>query len=80
MLYVFNSVPTLHIFSGSIQNILFAFYFIVSTDSCMHKCKYRHTHFVVVPTLNSQMLYCCGVNMGCFVVVVLIWDCLLLWC
>jgi len=44
MLYVFNSVPALHIFSGSIHNILFAFYFIVSADSCVHKCKYRHTY------------------------------------
>jgi hypothetical protein len=55
---------TLDIFSGSIHNILFALYFVVSADSCMHKCKYRHIHFVVLSALNSQLLYCCGVNMA----------------
>ena len=61
---MFNSVLTLHIFSGSIHNVLFAFYFIVSADSCMHKCKNRHTHFVVVSALNSQLFYSCGVNVA----------------
>jgi hypothetical protein len=53
MLHVFNSVLTLHILSGCIHNIFFFFFFIVSADSCMHKCQYRHTHFVVVSALNS---------------------------
>jgi hypothetical protein len=67
-------------FPGSIHNILSAFYFIVSADSYMHKCKYRHTYSLCCGSNLEQSvalllwcLYGCCTTQGQYAVICLPW-------